>query len=101
MPKMWKAGKAHSLAHLRSHPNRALVTLPNMYEDLKSAVAADMPRLKVLLRELVRLETVSADGFDPAKLRAGAAHGIAYYDDEALGQALNPPRVEDAVEEEA
>ena len=43
-----------------------------MHEDLKSAVAKDMPRLKVLLRELVRLETVSADGYDPTKLRAGA-----------------------------
>ena len=43
-----------------------------MHEDLKSAVAKDMPRLKVLLRELVRLETVSADGYDPSRLRAGA-----------------------------
>lgn len=43
-----------------------------MHDDLRSAVAADMPRLKVLLRELVRLETVSAHGHDPAKVRAGA-----------------------------
>ncbi len=45
---------------------------PRMHEDLKSAVSADMPRLKVLLRELVRLETVSAPGYDPAKLKDGA-----------------------------
>lgn len=43
-----------------------------MHEDLKSAVAQGMPRLKHLLRELVRLETVSADGYDPSKVRAGA-----------------------------
>lgn len=43
-----------------------------MHEDLKSAVAADTPRLKVLLRELVRLETVSAPGYDPAKVKDGA-----------------------------
>ena len=43
-----------------------------MYEDLKSAVAADMARLKVMLRELVRLETVSAPGHDPAKVKDGA-----------------------------
>ncbi len=43
-----------------------------MFEDLRSAVTADMPRLKVLLRELVRLETVSAPGHDPAKVRDGA-----------------------------
>lgn len=40
-----------------------------MHDDLKSAVAADMPRLKELLSTLVRMESVSADGYDPAAVR--------------------------------
>ncbi|MGH8946066.1 MAG: M20/M25/M40 family metallo-hydrolase [Acidimicrobiia bacterium] len=40
-----------------------------MYEELRSAVSADMPRLKQLLMDLVRLQSVSADGYDPAKVR--------------------------------
>ncbi|MBW3666434.1 MAG: M20/M25/M40 family metallo-hydrolase [Actinobacteria bacterium] len=40
-----------------------------MHEDLKTAVAADMPRLKELLMSLVRLESVSADGYDPGVVR--------------------------------
>lgn len=42
-----------------------------MHEDLKSAVADDMPRLKSLLMDLVRLESVSAEGYDPAAVRHG------------------------------
>jgi acetylornithine deacetylase/succinyl-diaminopimelate desuccinylase-like protein len=41
-----------------------------MHEDLRTAVSADMPRLKQLLLDLVRLESVSADGYDPTKVRA-------------------------------
>lgn len=41
-----------------------------MYDDLRTAVAADMPRLKELLADLVRMESVSADGYDPAKVRS-------------------------------
>lgn len=40
-----------------------------MHDDLKSAVAADMPRLKELLSTLVRMKSVSADGYDPAAVR--------------------------------
>lgn len=43
-----------------------------MHTDLKTAVGADMPRLKNLLFDLVRMETVSADGYDPARVREGA-----------------------------
>jgi acetylornithine deacetylase/succinyl-diaminopimelate desuccinylase-like protein len=41
-----------------------------MHDDLRAAVAADMPRLKELLFDLVRIESVSADGFDPANVRS-------------------------------
>jgi acetylornithine deacetylase/succinyl-diaminopimelate desuccinylase-like protein len=44
-------------------------TLPIMHDDLRAAVAADMPRLKDLLSDLIRLESVSADGYDPANVR--------------------------------
>ncbi len=43
-----------------------------MHDDLRSAVSADMPRLKDLLNSLVRMRTVSAEGFDPGDVRAGA-----------------------------
>ena len=45
-----------------------------MHEDLRSAVAADMPRLTELLKDLVGMESVSAHGHDPAGVRrAGEA----------------------------
>ena len=40
-----------------------------MHDDLRAAVAADMPRLKDLLYNLVRMESVSADGYNPAGVR--------------------------------
>ncbi len=40
-----------------------------MHEDLKTAVAADMPRLKDLLARLIRMESVSAHGYDPSGVR--------------------------------
>lgn len=46
-----------------------------MHDDLRSAVAADMPRLQELLSTLIRMESVSADGYDPAGVR-GAAEAI-------------------------
>ena len=45
-------------------------TLRFMHDDLKAAVAADMPRLKELLGTLIRMPSVSADGFDPKEVRA-------------------------------
>ncbi|MCZ6737828.1 MAG: M20/M25/M40 family metallo-hydrolase [Actinobacteria bacterium] len=40
-----------------------------MHDDLRAAVGADMPRLKDLLSDLVRLESVSAHGYDPVNVR--------------------------------
>ena len=41
-----------------------------MHDDLRAAVTADMPRLQDLLEGLVRLESVSAPGYDPANVRS-------------------------------
>lgn len=41
-----------------------------MYDDLKTAVEADMPRLKSILSSLIEKKSVSADGFDPAAVRS-------------------------------
>lgn len=43
-----------------------------MNDDLRAAVAADMPRLKDLLAELVRLPSVSAPGYDQGEVRKAA-----------------------------
>jgi acetylornithine deacetylase/succinyl-diaminopimelate desuccinylase-like protein len=43
-----------------------------MHDDLRAAVAASMPHLKQTLFDLVRMESVSADGHDPAPVRAAA-----------------------------
>lgn len=43
-----------------------------MYDDLRAAVAADMPRLTGLLSDLVRLPTVSAPGYDQEVVRQAA-----------------------------
>lgn len=47
-------------------------TLPPMNDELEAAVAADMPRLKELLADLVRIQSVSAPGYDPAPVRHAA-----------------------------
>jgi acetylornithine deacetylase/succinyl-diaminopimelate desuccinylase-like protein len=43
-----------------------------MNDDLRAAVAADMPRLKDLLSDLVRLPSVSAPGYDQTEVRKTA-----------------------------
>lgn len=45
-----------------------------MYDDLRSAVSDDMPRLVELLSDLIRMPTVSVEGFDPAAVRSAAEH---------------------------
>lgn len=52
-----------------------------MHEDLKAAVSADMPRLQELLSTLIRMESVSADGYDPAPVRDAAGSIVAMLDD--------------------
>ena len=52
-----------------------------MHDDLRAAVAADMPRLRELLSTLIRLESVSADGFDPDVVRSSGEAIVTLLDD--------------------
>lgn len=58
-----------------------------MHEDLKAAVAADMPRLKDLLSTLIRMESVSADGFDPTGVRSAGGAIVAMLDEAGFDDA--------------
>jgi acetylornithine deacetylase/succinyl-diaminopimelate desuccinylase-like protein len=58
-----------------------------MHEDLKASVAADMPRLKSLLFDLVRLESVSADGYDPAAVLDAGETIVGYLDEAGFQNA--------------
>jgi acetylornithine deacetylase/succinyl-diaminopimelate desuccinylase-like protein len=44
------------------------------YENLKQAVSADMPHLRSMLEELVRIPSISAPGFDRADVKRAAKH---------------------------
>ena len=52
-----------------------------MHEDLRAAVAADLPRLRDLLADLVRLPSVSAPGYDQGEVRAAAEKIVAIIED--------------------
>lgn len=43
-----------------------------MHDDLRQNVAANFPRLKATLTELVRIPSVSAPSYDPAAVRRSA-----------------------------
>lgn len=58
-----------------------------MHDDLKAAVAADMPRLKELLFDLIRMESVSAHGFDPSGVRSAGERIVATLDDAGFDNA--------------
>lgn len=58
-----------------------------MHDDLRSAVAADMPRLKDLLFDLIRMESVSAPGHDPAKVKESAEEIVAILDEAGFDNA--------------
>jgi cysteinylglycine-S-conjugate dipeptidase len=58
-----------------------------MHDDLRSAVAADMPRLKELLATLIRMESVSADGYDPRAVRAAGQEIVAILDEAGFDNA--------------
>ncbi len=58
-----------------------------MHEDLRSAVAADMPRLKELLATLIRMESVSADGYDPQAVRQAGETIVGMLDEAGFDNA--------------
>jgi acetylornithine deacetylase/succinyl-diaminopimelate desuccinylase-like protein len=58
-----------------------------MHDDLRSAVAGDMPRLKELLANLVRLKSVSADGYDPAGVREAGETIVSMLDEAGFENA--------------
>ena len=58
-----------------------------MHHDLRAAVAADMPRLKDLLETLIRMESVSAHGHDPARVREAGDTLVAMLDSHGLQNA--------------
>lgn len=58
-----------------------------MHDDLRAAVAADMPRLKDLLATLVRMRSVSAHGYDPAGVRESGETIVAMLDEAGLGKS--------------
>lgn len=51
-----------------------------MYEDLRAAVEADMPRLKELLGTLIEMPSVSADGYDPKDVRSAGENLVEMID---------------------
>ena len=63
-----------------------------MHEDLRAAVAADMPRLQGTLADLVRHPSVSAPGYDPSDVRETANHIVGLLDQAGFSntQLLDP-----------
>ncbi|MGD2102085.1 MAG: M20/M25/M40 family metallo-hydrolase [Acidimicrobiia bacterium] len=58
-----------------------------MHDDLRSAVAADMPRLKELLGTLIRMKSVSAHGYDPSGVRDAGEAIVEILDDAGFADA--------------
>lgn len=58
-----------------------------MHDDLRSAVTTDMPRLKELLANLIRMESVSADGYDPQVVRAAGETIVGMLDEAGFDNA--------------
>lgn len=52
-----------------------------MHDDLRAAIAADMPRLKDLLATLIRMKSVSAPGYDPSGVRDAGSEIVGMLDD--------------------
>jgi cysteinylglycine-S-conjugate dipeptidase len=58
-----------------------------MHDDLRTAVSDDMPRLKQLLANLIRMKSVSADGYDPAGVRVAGETIVDMLDDAGFDNA--------------
>lgn len=58
-----------------------------MHEHLRAAVAADLPRLKEMLSDLVRMPSISAPGYDQAEVRSAAGHIVALLEEQGFENA--------------
>jgi acetylornithine deacetylase/succinyl-diaminopimelate desuccinylase-like protein len=58
-----------------------------MHQHLKATVAEDMPRLKGILSDLVRMPSISAPGFDPSDVRSTAGHIVTILEEQGFSNA--------------
>lgn len=65
-------------------PGPGLYIVGPMHENLHSAVADDFDRLRSVLEDLIRIPSVSADGFDPSGVRQSAQAVAALLREEGL-----------------
>lgn len=75
------------MAHLRSLRVKRRGYPRPMNNDLRARVAADLPRLTTLLGDLVRLPSVSAPGYDQAKVHQAAEAIVAMLDESGFENA--------------
>lgn len=59
-------------------------TIHPMHADLRSAVHEDFPRLTSVLEDLIRVPSVSADGYDPSQVRRSAEAVMRLLEEESL-----------------
>jgi acetylornithine deacetylase/succinyl-diaminopimelate desuccinylase-like protein len=58
-----------------------------MHDDLRSAVQADMPRLKELLKTLIRMKSVSAHAYDPEGVRSAGETIVGILENQGFSSA--------------
>ncbi len=58
-----------------------------MHDHLKASVAEEMPRLKAILSDLVRMPSISAPGYDPSDVRSTAGHIVKLLESEGFRNA--------------
>lgn len=63
---------------------RTVDTIPAMNDDLRTAIRSDFSHLTSVLADLVRIPSVSADGYDPTEVRRSAEAVARLLSDEGL-----------------